>query len=564
MARYRPLLYALMPLMLFATACGGGDTAPPLASVTAAIPPVPPPPPSGSSSDPIFTPGLFEPAATFIDRCQVVRAGRDIEGNLFRDTAGSSLIEKFWLRSWTNETYLWPDEVTDRDPNLIEGVTDYFAVLRTEETTPSGEDKDDFHFSEPTEAFLARRTSAATPGYGARFIGLSRTVPRDFRVLFTEPGSPAATTIMGQANLVRGSRILSIDGIDFVNGANTQADIERLNRGLFPQAVGESHTFTVRDPGSTQPRTITLTAQNISPRPVNRVNVIDTPQGKVGYILFNTFSPFSSEEAIARAFSRMKAEGVNDLVLDLRYNGGGLLAVASQLSYMIAGPDQTRGRIFEMLRFNGKTGNRNPVTGQPNNPIPFYDSGLGFSLVNGEALESLDLQRVFILSTEGTCSASEAVINGLDGIDVEVILIGNTTCGKPFGFYPTDNCGETYYTIQFQGVNDAGFGDYTDGFTPSDSGAEFGVKLAGCTVVDDLSTELGQPDEGLLSAALNYRETGNCPVQSTASSPKVSVLPAGSSGNKAAGKQDSLEMPDPNARLEADILLNNRDMRMPF
>lgn len=557
MARHMYLKACLLPLAFIINACGGGggDPAPAQAVAT----PLPAPPPA--SAEPVFTPGVFEAASRFEDQCETVRVGRDIEGNLFPDEAGSTLIEKFWLRSWTNETYLWPDEVTDRDPNLTPSRTDYFALLRTEEKTASGEDKDDFHFSEPTETFLERRTSAASPGYGARFIGLSRTVPRDFRVVFTEPGSPAAETVLGQANLVRGSRLLTIDGVDLVN-ATSQADLDILNRGLSPQQIGEEHTFTVRDPGSSDIRTITISAQNISPAPVNRTRIISTPQGNVGYILFNTFSPFSSEEAIAEAMSDLKTAGVNDLVLDLRYNGGGLLAVASQLSYMIAGPDQTQGKTFELLRFNGKTGNRNPVTNEVNEPIPFIDSGLGFSLVNGEPLESLDLQRVFILSTEGTCSASEAVINGLRGIDLEIILIGDTTCGKPFGFYPTDNCGETYYTIQFQGVNDVGFGDYTDGFTPADSGAAFGIQLPGCAMPDDLSAELGDENESLLAAALTYRETGACPVPpATTSAPQTASAQPGTAPSL---RENGPELDDPQAALKNDILQNNRDMRMPY
>jgi carboxyl-terminal processing protease len=88
-------------------------------------------------------------------------------------------------------------------------------------------------------------------------------------------------------------------------------------------------------------------------------------------------------------------------------------------------------------------------------------------------------------------------------------LIGDTTCGKPYGFYGIDNCGTTYFTIQFKGVNATGFGDYTDGFSPP--GAEnVGVELPGCAVGDDLSKPLGDINEGRLSAALNYLATGSC------------------------------------------------------
>jgi hypothetical protein len=106
---------------------------------------------------------------------------------------------------------------------------------------------------------------------------------------------------------------------------------------------------------------------------------------------------------------------------------------------------------------------------------------------------------VFVLTSSGTCSASESVINGLSPF-VEVVRIGGTTCGKPYGFSGKDNCGTSYFPIEFQGTNAAGFGDYADGFAPS------------CTVSDDLAHELGDPNEAMLAAALAYQATGSCPA----------------------------------------------------
>ncbi|MEM7460366.1 MAG: S41 family peptidase, partial [Pseudomonadota bacterium] len=388
--------------------------------------------------------------------------------------------------------------------------------------------------------------------YGLSLAVFSNTPPRDYRIRYTEPNSPASDVVNGQANFVRGTRILSVDGVDLVNGGSTQAEIDTLNDGLFPANAGESHTFVVQDPGASTSRSVTITSADIAPQPVNRTNVIDTPTGKVGYILFNTFSPFSSEEDIAGAITQMSNEGVTDLVLDLRYNGGGLLAVAGQLGYMIAGPSRTNGKTFELLEFNSNAGNRNPVTGEINQPIPFYDTGLGFSLANGTPLDNLNLGRVFILSTGGTCSASEAVLNGLRGIDVEIVLIGAVTCGKPYGFYPTDNCGETYYTIQFRGVNDKGFGDYSDGFVPNNSSFGFGERVSGCVVGDDINNELGDPAEGLLAAALDYRTNGTCPTVTPKVSPEVTFSkPVMTSvATTALSEQD-------------DFIANNRDMTMP-
>tara|TARA_R110001606_G_scaffold130289_2_gene265649 strand:+ start:3149 stop:4660 length:1512 start_codon:yes stop_codon:yes gene_type:complete len=455
--------------------------------------------------------------------------------------------------SWTHETYLWPDEVTDRNPNAYTNRIAYFDTQKTFATTASGENKDDFHFNQTTEEYLEQRNSTALPGYGAAVAVFSSTPPRDIRIRYTEPGSPAAETSLGQPKLVRGSRILRIDGIDVVNGASSQAEVDQLNRALSPQTVGEQHDFVVRDPGSSTDRAISLAAANIAPKPVNRFSTIDTSAGKVGYVLFNTFSPFASEKEIADTITSLKASGINDLILDLRYNGGGLLAVSSQIAYMVAGPGRTQNKTFEQLRFNAAAGSRNPVTGAFNDPIPFYSTGLGFSLTDGQPLPRLDLPRVYILTTARTCSASEALVNGLRGVDVEVVLIGDTTCGKPFGFYPASNCGETYYSIQFQGVNNKGFGDYTDGFAPQNSSNSFAVKTPGCKVTDDYTRELGDTSESLLAAALQHRLDGTCPAVAVSSQ-----SPQGVSVDKATtAVGPPLELPG------QSLSETNRDMSMP-
>jgi hypothetical protein len=117
-----------------------------------------------------------------------------------------------------------------------------------------------------------------------------------------------------------------------------------------------------------------------------------------------------------------------------------------------------------------------------------------------------------VITGAGTCSASESIINSLRGVNVEVIQIGSTTCGKPYGFYPADNCAVTYFSIQFQGINAKGFGDYPDGFTPQNTVATEGVLVPGCSVADDFAHSLGDSAEGRLASALSYRANGVCPV----------------------------------------------------
>lgn len=469
-----------------------------------------------------WQPGVFMDANTFIAQCQAPRAGINPATNQpYPDVQGTTLDENNFLRSYSDDTYLWFDEITDQDPGLFNDPLVYFEELRTNAITPSGQPKDKFHFTFDSDAWFQLSQSGVSAGYGAQFVLLSATPPREVVVAYTEPNSPATDPAV---NLARGAKILEIDGVDIDD--NTQAGIDILNAGLFPSGPGEMHTFTVLDLGAQIPRSVTMTSANVTSTPVQNVKFIDTPTRRVGYMLFNDHLALA-EEGLVNAVTQLKADGIQDLVLDIRYNGGGFLAIASEMAYMIAGAVPTAGRTFELLQFNVKHPVTDPVTGQPISPIPFFDVTLGFgSLPPNQPLPTLDLLRVFVITGPGTCSASEAIMNSLRGIDVEVIQIGSTTCGKPYGFYPTDNCGTTYFTIQFRGVNQKNFGDYTDGFSPANTQTNVGTVVPGCNVADDFTAALGNPAEGRFAAALAFLDGQPCPAPSGFAQPGVSTAGA--------------------------------------
>lgn len=468
--RYATLLSALVLL----SACGGGG--------------------GGGSSSPATTwqAGQFADAGQFANQCLRPRGG-----NQYPDVAGSVLDENNWLRSWSHETYLWYDEILDRNPGNHDNPLAYFDLLKTEAITASGTPKDQFHFTMPSDEWNAQSQSGVALGYGMQWVIVDPDLPRDVRVAYHDqqdrPGLPP-----------RGARILSVDGVSM----EWSNDVDTLNAGLFPTQEDEQHEFKFAYPDDSL-HTIMLTAEAITSEPVQKVKVLTSTGGKrVGYMLFNDHIA-TAEKALRDAVEQLQqGNGIDDLVLDLRYNGGGYLALASQLSYMIAGPEQTAGQAFEISRFNDQHPQTNPVTGQPLTATPFYNITLGFSVPAEEPLPSLNLPRVFVLTGATTCSASESLINGLRGVNVEVIQIGDRTCGKPYGFYPTDNCGTTYFTIQFQGVNAKGFGDYPDGFVPGNDNGQAGVQ--GCQVADDYDHDLGDIDEARLATALHYIDNGYC------------------------------------------------------
>jgi len=477
----------------------------------------------GGGQPPGWTAGVFRPSTEYDARCVAPRSGTDPStGQPFPDVAGTRTDENDWLRSWSNELYLWYREVPDLNPANY-ATPDYFDLLMTSAVTPSGQAKDKFHFTIPSAEWFALSQSGVEAGYGAQWIILSGAPPRRLVVAYTEPNSPAT---LPSANLARGAEVLRVDGADLVNGAD-QATVDTLNAGLFPATAGASHTFEVRDVGSASTRTITMQSANITSTPVQNVAAISTPTGPVGYMLFNDHIA-TSEAGLIAAINTLQQAAVTDLVLDIRYNGGGFLDIASELAFMIAGPGQTSGQTFERLVFNDKYTTRDPVTGQPLVPVAFHQVTQGFSpgLPAGQPLPNLQLSRVFVLTGSGTCSASESIINSLRGVNVQVIQIGSTTCGKPYGFYPFDNCGTTYFSIQFSGVNAANFGDYPDGFSPANTLTTPGVLVPGCSIADDFTRALGDPQEGRLAQALNYRVNSSCSVGPSGFAPGVLAVQA--------------------------------------
>jgi carboxyl-terminal processing protease len=479
---------------------GGGSTAAPMSGTGST---------GSSSSGTTYVPGQYLAAAQYAAKCASPRSGTDPVTNVkYPDVLGTSTDENNYLRSWTHQLYLWFDQVPDLDPSQYTTAA-YFPLLKTSAMSPSGAPVDKFHFTYATSVWESLSVQGVQAGYGVSFEVVATMPPRTVVVTSVDPNAsgPAAT-------LARGDLVQSIDGTDI--NAPDAASVAILNAGLQPATIGESHTFTVLDVGATMPRTVTLIAANVTETPVPLVTTLMSNGAKVGYILFNDHIATSESELIS-AFTTLQQQGVSDLVLDIRYNGGGYLDIASEVAFMIAGTTRTSGHTFQLQQFNSQYPTTNPVTGGAITPTLFHATSQGFSGPSGQALPSLNLVRVFVLTGAGTCSASEAIMNGLRGVNVQVIQVGSTTCGKPYGFYPQDNCGTTYFSIEFRGVNDQDFGDYTDGFSPANTVSPAGVVIPGCSVADDFNHALGDPNEGRLSAALAYRTGGVCSVPPTGS-----------------------------------------------
>ncbi|MAJ87453.1 MAG: peptidase [Cellvibrionales bacterium TMED148] len=423
----------------------------------------------------------------------------------YNDRLGTVAHENNWIRSYSDDTYLWYQELPDIDPRIVPTTSEYFELMKTDSLSESGAPKDKYHFTEDTETWNDYFQRGANVGYGMR-LASSTESGEAYRlfVLYSEPQSPAAI-----ASLKRGTEIISINN-EAVSGGLSQS----MYDSLFPGEVGEENSFEVILRGSDQSQELNITSSEIVITPVQKVSIFDHGGATVGYLLFNQHIA-SAEKYLVEAIEVFKDSSIDHLILDMRYNGGGYLRIASQLAYMIAGQPAIN-RVFDRSTFNDKHPFLNPITQERIDDGTFLTTTQGMSLTAGDPLPALDLEKVYVLSTDQTCSASEALINGLRGIDIEVVLIGGATCGKPYGFYGIDNCGTTYLTIQIKGTNAKGFGDFSDGFIPSQTNVPLSASVGGCAAIDSIFGEpLGQRGEPLLSTALHYIDNEACPDSQT-------------------------------------------------
>jgi len=308
------------------------------------------------------------------------------------------------------------------------------------------------------------------------------TTGYELRVTDVFPGSPAA-----EIGFDRGSEILTL------NGKSIQQTYEdgEWNTIWGGEEEGYALDVTFRTAaGETRSARFAKSVVTIPTVPL--VQIYDRGDRKVAYVVFKNFVE-PSYAALDAAFAQAKAASATELVLDLRYNGGGLVAVAQHLGGLIGG-DRTSGEVFAQYVHNDKRSNQN-------NAIRFPRPS-----------EAFPLSRLVVITTRSSASASELIINALKPF-IPVIVVGDNSYGKPVGQYGFRICDKMFWPVSFSIKNALGQGDYFDGFAPD------------CPAPDDIGHALGDPAEGSLAAALTYVETGACPVPSSAASLAAGARP---------------------------------------
>ncbi len=344
----------------------------------------------------------------------------------------------------------------------------------------------------------------------------------DLRIKYVYPGSPA-----DKAGLVRGYQIIKVNDLTNINYDSTNGTaFQSLISALFSSTTV---ALTVQKPDNTTFNT-TLNTASYTVVPVLKSKVLDLGNGKkMGYVVFNSFTDLkaNAQTYLDAAFTSFTTAGVTDLVVDLRYNGGGSVETAMYLSNLIVPSAKTNTPMFTYY-YNDKLQN-------DKYPLLAKKFGIDVSKYPGEFKPannqevfskkgSLNMSRVFFIVSGNTASASELTINNLIP-ELNVQLIGTTTYGKPVGFFAIPIGAYQYYTPEFETKNSASQGGYYAGMTPGSA------TYPGVQASDDVTHDFGDVNEALLARAINYTTKG------TYSVPNLAVQSTGSGNNRLSEEQ---------------------------
>jgi len=405
-------------------------------------------------------------------------------------TTGCSLRERQdWVAAQMREWYLFPDTLpATLNPSGYATVTDFLDAL----TATARSQNKDRYFTYLTSiaeenAFYASGSSA---GFGFRLVGDGGQ-----RAFIAEVFEGTAALAAG---LDRGAEIIAIGtsagAMRTVSAIIAAEGFSGVTAALGPTTAGTTRVLRVTDASGTRDVTMTKTDYELTAVSSRYgAQVIVDGGRKVGYVNLRTFIT-PAEQSLRDAFANFRAQGVTDVIVDLRYNGGGLLSTAQVLGNLLGGA-RSRSDVFAYQTFRPEKASRNETD------------------LFAPVSQSLSPTRIAFIGTGGTASASELVINAfVPYMHANAGLIGANTFGKPVGQIALDRaaCDDRLRVIAFALENSARNGSYFNGLAETVE--------ASCQAADDFAHALGSPQEGSTRQALDYLAGRSCSRISTGQS----------------------------------------------
>lgn len=420
-----------------------------------------------------------------------------------------------WMFDIMKRSYLWNGAVKKVTPDYTLGYEEFLEKVLLDVAAQNNVNRDDGHWEDGRRSYFysniqrykASVASMSTRGTHLRTEGtgigsmlwgkLGSEGERYLLLLSVAPESPA-----GRAGLRRSTYITQVDGT-----AITEANMNAAFKKLTTTETGKTikiTTATETDGKLKDDPEISITSAEYDDIPVWAHRVLEAEGGhKIGYLAYSGFNS-NYDQQLMEVFKQFRSEGVDELVLDLRYNGGGHVVSSLLLGSMIVG-EAKKGQIYAKVTFNEERSAKGETDeyriGEKLDEFPQIAQGVG-------ADYALGLDRIYVLCTVDTASASELVVSGLRGLDVDVRLVGERTNGKNVGMEVVtktrDNYSYEFSPITFYIENAKGFKEYSNGFAPDVEVNE---------LWDDVC-DWGDPNDPLLAAALKWIETGEKPVVS--------------------------------------------------
>lgn len=450
----------------------------------------------------------------------------DAKNDSSETTVAASLAGLSKEQTWTydmflamKDIYLWndalPSVIDPRKYTTADNALTYLAGLKINSET--GTAIDHYSFLDKIGNLSGEISGGTASGdYGFMVTaGYNSAQEVSFFVTYVYKNSPA-----GQAGVVRSDEIVKINGSDAVHPdvdaqgylVSTSAGYTNMVNALF---FSTAAAFTLKKPDGTT-LDVSLNVASYSINSVLYDAVLDVGSKKVGYLVFNQFLGASSQTELSNSIARFETNGVQYVIVDLRYNGGGSVETCEKFCNLLA-PPSANGKLMYSYKMNTE--------------LTQYYASEKYSLTSTFAkINSFQPIKIYFIVGGGTASAAELLINNLRPYYAgNLFLIGQTTYGKPCGFWATPigytdtqttpKEGYDLYAVSFESVNANNEGGYYTGMIPGTT------KYPGIKAYDSYNLPWGDVNDACLAQAINHISSGTFKISTQSKVKSVNITP---------------------------------------